>query len=141
MKLVDDGGKGTWSGELSALEERADIDSLEHLHAERRRLLEAHGKLLALYGSFGHYDDHRKRMVEALKVAARMELTKAGVKVTEDLVTATAYGSDRYQEFIDNALGEKIEYLQAQNAVDELAERIRNRELALTAYSREVSLR
>jgi hypothetical protein len=130
-----------WSGELTALEERAAIESLEHLHAERRSLIEANAKLFALYGNFGHYDDHRKRMVEALKVAARMELTKAGVKITEDLVTATAYGSDRYQQFIDNALDEKIQYLKAQNEVDELNELIRARELALTAYSREISLR
>lgn len=58
----------TWDGALSALEERAGTESLEHLHAERRKILAANARLIALHGPFGHYDDRRKRMVEAMKI-------------------------------------------------------------------------
>lgn len=132
----------TWTGELSAMEERADTDSLDDLHDRRRKLLTANARLIALHGPFGHYDDHRKRMVEAQKIAARMALTTPeGKKPTEAQIDAEAYGSDAYQTFLDTALSEKIEYLDVQNQIDELNDRIRNREIALSVYGKEISLR
>jgi hypothetical protein len=128
--------------EPSDLEERAGIDSLEELQNRRRLLIERNTKLFALHGSFGHYDDHRKRMVEALKVKARMELSAGREKKpTEAEIDAAAYGSEDYQRFIDQALSEKIDYLKIATEIDEIQEAIRSRELELTAYSRELTLR
>lgn len=131
-----------WAGELTALESRADTDSLEGLHQRRRALVYANAKLVALYGSFGMWDDHRKRMVEAMKVKARMELSAGSEKKpTEGAIDATAYASEQYGRFIDDALDEKIEYLNVMTQLDEIAEKIRSRELALVAYAKEISLR
>ncbi len=123
------------------LEERAEVDSLELLHTKRRALIEQNGKLLAMYGPFGMFDDRRKRMVEAMKIKARMDLNNEGAKTTESMVDARAYGSDEYERFLDTALAEKIEWLRVSTSLDDLAERIRDRELGISAYAKEISLR
>lgn len=129
-----------WMGDLTALESRADIASLEDLHQRRRALVDANASLIARYGSFGLHDDYRKQFVECQKLRARMELSKDGAKVTEGMVDATAYGSDEYARFLDNALSEKVEYLKVQTELDEIAEKIRSRELALLSYNAELKL-
>lgn len=132
----------TEAPEPSDLEQRAGIASLEELQTRRRLLIERNTKLFALHGSFGHYDDHRKRMLEALKVKARMDLSVGQEKKpTEAQIDSTAYGSEEYGRFIDQALSEKIDYLKIATEIDEIQEAIRSRELELTAYSRELALR
>jgi hypothetical protein len=123
------------------LEHRADVVSIEALHQERRRLVEENGKLLALYGPFGHYDDHRKHMVEALKIKARLDLKNGGEKTTEAMIDAHAYGSDDYARFIDGALTEKIAFLNIANRITEIEEQIRDREQKMRAYTAELTLR
>lgn len=131
---------GSWEGELSALESRAEIDSLEDLQQRRRALVTANAALIARYGSFGLHDDYRKSFVETQKVRARMQLQQSGEKVTEGRIDAEAYGSDAYAAFLDNALAEKVEYLRVQNEIDEVNEKIRSRELALLSYNAELKL-
>ncbi len=132
----------TEAPEPSDLESRAQVASLEELQTRRRLLIERNTKLFALHGSFGHYDDHRKRMVEALKVKARMELSAGREKKpTEAEIDAAAYGSEEYGRFLDQALSEKIDWLKLSTEIDEIQEAIRSRELELTAYSRELTLR
>ncbi len=129
-----------WGGELSPLESRAEIDSLEDLHQRRRALIDQNAHLIARYGSFGLNDDFRKSFVETQKVRARMELSKGDAKITEGRIDAEAYGSDAYAKFLDNALHEKVAYLKVQNEIDELNEKIRSRELAILAYNSEIKL-
>lgn len=129
-----------WDGALTDLEARAEIDSLEGLQAERRLLVEQNAGLMARYGSFGMFDDFRKRFVEAQKIRARMMLANDGGKVTEGAVDAHAYGSDEYQSFLDNAYEEKVQYFKIQTRIDEINERIRARELAILAYNSELKM-
>ncbi len=139
---ADEDGVWTEAPEPTDLEGRAGIASLEELQTRRRLLIERNTKLFALHGSFGHYDDHRKRMLEALKVKARMDLSVGQEKKpTEAQIDSTAYGSEEYGRFIDQALSEKIDYLKIATEIDEIQEAIRSRELELTAYSRELALR
>jgi len=127
--------------EPTDLEDRAGVASLEELQTRRRLLIERNTKLFALHGSFGHYDDHRKRMVEALKVKARMELSAGREKKpTEAEIDAAAYGSEEYARFIDEALSEKIDYLRIATEVTEVEEMIRSRELELMTYNAELRL-
>jgi hypothetical protein len=133
-------GAGSWAGELTALESRAELDSLEDLQQRRRELVSVNGALIARYGSFGLHDDYRKSFVETQKVKARMALASSGDKVTEGRIDAEAYGSDAYAAFLDNALAEKVEYLRVQNEIDELNEKIRSRELAILSYNAELKL-
>lgn len=130
----------TWGGELTALESRADIDSLEDLHERRRQIVAANKRLVALHGNFGLFDNFRKKMLECEKVRVRMDLTAKGVKTTETMIDAEAHASEPYARFLDTALDEKIEHIRVSNELSEIEERIRARELALTAYSRELAL-
>lgn len=129
-----------WDGVLTDLEARAELDSLEALQRERRVLVEQNAGLMARYGSFGMFDDFRKRFVEAQKVRARMDLTKDGAKVTEGAVDAHAYGGDAYEKFLDNAYEEKVQFFKVQTRIDEINEKIRSRELAILAYNSELKL-
>lgn len=130
----------TWGGELSGLESRAEVDSLEDLQQRRRALKKEHARLFALYGQFGLFDARRKQFVEAQKIVARVEMTAAGRKCTDDTVESEAYGSAAYQSFLDRALEDKIVWVEVDNEVSELDERIKNRESALFVYGQEASL-
>lgn len=131
----------SYTDTVRPIEERAEIEALAILQGERRTLVDQNAKLIALYGAFGHYDDHRKRMVEALKVRARMELSAASEKKpTESQIDSEAYASPQYERFIDNALSEKIEYLKAANRIAEIDEQVRSREEELRVYGKELQL-
>ena len=129
-----------WDGALSALESRAEIDSLEDLQQRRRELIKKHGRLLALHGAFGLFDDYRKSRVEAQKIVARRAMEQRGEKPTDKSVEAEAYGSPEYQQVLDNAITDKIDALTVQNEIDELNERIKNRESSLYVFGQEMKL-
>lgn len=127
--------------ELSALESKAEADSLGDLHARRRQLMVSLAPLRALYGSFGLWDARRKRLLESLKIRARMELIGDNKpKPTEAQIDATAHADEQYARFLDDALTAKIEYLNLETEASELEERIRNREIVLRAYTAEARL-
>lgn len=122
------------------IEDRANVESLDTLHAERRTLLVQLNPLKALHGHNGLYDDKRKQMLEAMKVKARMRLSEGGQKVTEGMVESEAYGDPQYLAFLDEGIKNRIEYLKLQNELDEVNERIRSRELELICYNGETRL-
>lgn len=130
----------SWDGDLTSLEARAEVDSLYDLQSRRRKLIEDNARLLALHGAFGLFDDRRKQMLEAQKVVARHRLAAEGGKVTEGAVDSEAYGSEAYQSLLDRAIDDKIACLRVQNEIDELNERIKNRESALFVYGQETRL-
>jgi hypothetical protein len=125
---------------VSTLEDRAGVDSLGDLHARRRTLLVTLAPLKALHGHNGIWDDKRKQMLEAMKVKARMALMESGQKATEGMVDAMAYGDEHYERFLDAGIAARIDYIQQQNELDEIVERIRSREIELLAYNSEVKL-
>ena len=128
------------SVDVKAIESRADVDSLDLLHHKRRVLLVHLNPLKALHGSFGLWDDRRKQMLEAMKVKARQRLAESGQKTTEGMVESEAYADPDYLAFLDQGYEARIAYLTMHNELDEIAERIRSRELELAAYSAEVRL-
>lgn len=130
-----------YTGEMSALEDRADVASLEGLHAERRKLLPEYAKLRALHGTFGKWDARRKAMLEAMKIKARDEMTRNGEKITDAAVDARGHADDTYIAFIDRGIEDATRYVELETQISEIEERIRNREIALSVYGKEVSLR
>ena len=129
-----------WAGELTDLEARADIDSLLHLHAERRALLPVYAQLRALHGPNGKWDAKRKQLLEATKIRARMVCQQKQEKVTEGLVDAMAHADEQYVEFIDQGIAGATRYVEMETAISEIEERIRGREFALLAYNAETRL-
>lgn len=127
--------------EVRAVEQRAEVDCLGDLHAQRRQLLDVLAPLKALHGPFGLFDDRRKQMLEATKVRARMALSIGREKKpTEAEIDATAYADQQYEKFLDDAYTAKIEYVLLANQLTEIEERIRTRELELMVYSAELKL-
>lgn len=133
-------GGEEWGGELSAMESRAEVDSLEDLQRRRRKLVTENARLIALYGPFGLFDARRKQYVEAQKVVARQALLAAGQKATDSGVESEAYGSEAYQSFLDRSLDDRVVYLLVETELSEIAEKIKNRESALFLYGQEVRL-
>jgi hypothetical protein len=130
----------TFDGEVSALESRADVASLEGLHAERRQLLPEYSTLRALHGSNGKWDVRRKALLEAMKVRVRMELAARNEKITDATVDALAHGADQYIEFIDQGIYGATRYVVLETQISEIEERIRNREIGLYSYNAESRL-
>lgn len=126
--------------EGSPLEERAGIASLDGLHAERRQLLNILAPLKALHGPGDLWDSRRKQMLEALKVRKRLELLETNQKVTEGLVDSLAYADEQYLRFLDQGERDRIEYITMQNQLNEIEEKIRDREVSLLVYNSEVKL-
>lgn len=125
------------------LEQRAEVESLEQLHADRRRLLTTLAPLKALHGPFGLFDDRRAQLLEAMKVKARLELLGADGKgkATDEGVKARAAADPAYRKFLDDGLADRITYIRQAVQLSELEERIRAREIELQAYSAEARLR
>ena len=129
-----------WEGELTALESRAETDSLEALQRDRKRIVTENARLIALHGPFGLFDARRKQFLEAQKVKARMAMQAAGAKITDGAVESEAYGSADYRRFLDQALDDKIAWLNVERELSEIAEKIKNRESAIYAYGQEARL-
>lgn len=125
---------------LTTLEDRAQVDALGDLHARRRALLVTLAPLKALHGHNGIWDDKRKALLEAMKVKARMALTEAGQKATEGMVDAMAYADEQYASFIDDGIAARIDFINQQNELSEIEERIRSREIELLCYNSEAKL-
>lgn len=129
-----------FNGELTELESRADLDSLEGLQVERRQLLPEFAPLKALHGPFGKFDHKRKAMLEACKIRARMEMQQKGEKITEAAVDALGHADGQYIAFIDEGIVNATRYIELDIAVSEIEERIRNREFSLLAFNAEARL-
>ena len=122
------------------IEERAEVDALGDLQQRRRALLTQLAPLKALHGHNGVWDNKRKQMLEAIKVRVRMALDAAGKKATDSGVDALAHADEQYARFIDAGIEDRIQYIVLQNEADEIAERIRSREIELLAYNGELKL-
>lgn len=129
-----------WSGELTPLEARAEIDSLEDLQARRRQILPEYAKLRALHGSFGKWDARRKQMLSAIQVSVRMEARQNQEKVTEAYVEQLAHADERYARLVDEGIEGATRYYELETEVSELEEKIRTRELSVMAYTAELRL-
>jgi hypothetical protein len=129
-----------WNVSPTALESRAETESLDELQHRRRVLLVELAPLKALHGPFGTWDAKRKALLEGLKVRHRMQLAIDGTKATEAMIDALAHADEQYERFLDESTGAKARYLVLDNEFTELAERIRSREIALLAYNSEVKL-
>lgn len=126
--------------QMTALETRAEVESLESLHDERRQLVRTLAPLKAQHGSYGMFEARRKQMSRACMVRARMTIIKRGEKPTEAMVEAEGLCDPQFVAFLDQAERDRIEFITQQTQLDELEERIRNREIALQCYNGELRL-
>jgi hypothetical protein len=124
----------------AALEDRAGVESLETLHAERRKINERLAPLKAVHGHNGVYDARRQQMTRAMQVRAAATLTGRGEKATDRAVEAAALNDPQYLAWLDRMEAEKVAFINCQTELDEIDERIRNREIGLLCFNSEVKL-
>lgn len=129
-----------YSFNLTALESRAETDSLSALHHRRRVVMRQLAPLKALHGSFGKWDARRKHLLAAIALRVRARLEAKGGKVTDAIIDAEAHADPQYERVIDQGIAEAAEYFRLQTELDEIEERIRSREIALQAYNAELRL-
>lgn len=130
----------TWSGALSDLEAKAEIDSLGDLQQRRRQLLPEYASLRALHGPNGKWDAKRKSYLEAMKIKARLALKESGEKITDATVDAYAHADDAYVQFLLDGELAATRFVEVETSITELEERIENRKAVLYAWSRESQL-
>ncbi len=130
----------SYEGECTALESRFDLASLEGLHALRRQMLPEYAALRALHGPGGKWDAKRKAMLEAMKIRARMELTKNGEKVTEAAIDSYGHADTQYVAFIEEGIAGATRLVELETAVTEIEERIRDRESSMYLVGKEAGL-
>lgn len=126
--------------ELTALESRASLESLESLHQQRRQLLPEYAKLAALHGIGGKWDARRKQYLEAAKIRCRAEASASNSKVTEAYVDALAHADEGYGRLVDEGIASATRYFELRTLMDEIEEKIKNRELSMLAYNAETRL-
>lgn len=126
-------------GELSELESKANVTSLEGLHVARRQLLPEYSALRALHGPGNKWDSRRKAILSAIKVRVRMSTPPNG-KWTEDAIDAAAHADDQYAAFIDQGIDSATRYVILENAMAEISERIEDRKSGLYLFGAEARL-
>jgi hypothetical protein len=131
-----------FDGTLSDLEAKADIPSLQGLHAERRQLLPEYAALRALHGPGNKWDNKRKALLSVIKVRVRMSKPEEYglAKWTDDSVDAVAHADEQYVRFIDEGIEQTARYVDLDTQLSEIAERIEARNSALYAWSAEARL-
>lgn len=122
------------------IEERANVMPLGDLHERRRKLLTTLAPLKALHGHGGIWDDKRKALLEAMKVRARMTMAERNIKATDQSVEAAGYSDPQYEQFLDQGISDRIQYIMLANELTEIEELIRDRELGLAVYNSELRL-
>lgn len=122
------------------LEERAGVDALELLHHARRVVMAQLAPLKALHGPFGKWDARRKHLLAAVAVRVRLNLEARGGKVTGEMVDSEAHADPQYERVVDEGIADATRYHLLQTELDEIEERIRSREIGLSAYNAELRL-
>lgn len=130
-----------WTGELTALESRSDVDSLDDLHQRRRQIMPEYAALRALHGPFGKWDPRRKAMLSVVKVKVRSAAQAAAQKITEAAIDDEAHADPQYIAVVDQGIDEATRYAMLDMEMSEIEERIRSREIGLRAYAVEAGLR
>ena len=121
---------------MTDIEERAQIEPLDELLAERSDLIEQVAGLRAKYGPGGLFDALRKLELSTISSYARAVAAKDGIKVTEAFLDEQAHASERYAGSLAEATQERIRWITTEAKIDAIDARIfRGQALARFAAS------
>ena len=109
---------------MSELEERAGIEPLDELLAERLALIAQVAPLRAKYGPGGLFDPLRKLEIATISATTRLLAAKDGVKVTEAFLDEQTHASERYAGFLAEATQERIRWITIEAKIDAIDARI-----------------
>lgn len=130
----------------NALESRADVESLEAMHAERRALLPRFSELAAKFkgGNSASADTKRKQhraLVSKRILAEWKENAKPDAKEPSETALERMANADvEHIAFVEKLEREFTEYVLLEYRITEIQERIRNRETCLNVYNAELRM-
>lgn len=126
----------------SAVEHKADCENLEALQAKRRQLVREIAPLAAKFkGSATGADSQRKRHRAGIMALIQTEQFPDAAKApSETLLERMANADQRHKKFCEDLERDFVEYFTKENEIEELTERIRNREELLRVYRAELGL-
>lgn len=113
------------------------VRPLQEILEEREHLIAKRADLWARYGPFGTWDHERKAMLASLRLIARANAVKNGVKMTEAAIDDEAHGHPDYLTFVTQALHDRAKLNTLDAQVDALDFTI-NRGQSLMRHYREV---
>ena len=126
---------------VKALESRAEVESLEEMQAERRRILPDYAKLAAKFkgGNQASADTKRKqhRALVMKRIRADMKVEK---DPSEEMLERLANADVEHIAFCESLERDFIEYTLLEFKITEIQERIRSRETELNCYNSELRL-
>lgn len=103
----------------------AGIPDVDDLLAKRAALIDAHKHDMAMYGPFGMWEPERKKRLALAVLKIRLEAEQAGGKVPpEKTVDHMAHAHKDYVAFLDESFIGKARWIQVQDKIDAIDQRI-----------------
>lgn len=122
----------------------ADVEAIDMLHADRRKVIKEMKHFKAWYGAFGMYDDYRKQYLSTLIVLVKempeADGSKRAKPMSDKEADARAHAHPKYKEFLDRCQKDRIKYIQLDIMLTEIEERIRSRDLEIQHATRSLRL-
>lgn len=122
------------------LELRANVESLEQLHAERREIIKKLAPLALLYGSGGDRAEAQRRQHRDVIGKMLREELPDGKDLAQNRIEALANSDSRHLQFCEELKDRYIEYRHWEIALQEVQERIEDRKAAMYYLSNEARL-
>jgi hypothetical protein len=134
--------------DIKAIESRADVDSLERLQDDRRKLLPRYAELAAKFkgGNSASADTKRKQERALVSQSILEDLRQKNAKVegwkepSEAALERMAMADPRYINFVNAIDRDFTEYVLLDYKIQEIQEKIRSRETELMCYNAELRL-
>lgn len=125
---------------MNDTEDRMGIEPIERLLAGRAELIKRIAPLRARHGMGGTYGDQRKIELSQIAATIRAKAVAASTKLTEAAIDEAAHSDDRYVAFVTKATNERVEFIQLEDEIQAINDKI-NRGQAVARYlSAEVML-
>jgi hypothetical protein len=126
-----------------ALEDKADVESLDVLQHERRELVKKWAPLAAMFrgGNSASIDSIRKQ--HRALIMTQIEATDfkgSDKRPAENMLERLANASDKHIAFCDDLREKYVAYITLDNDITQINERIQSREVELRAYTAELRL-
>jgi hypothetical protein len=110
------------------VEERAGVEPLAALHAERDRLITQAARLRALYSDNRMWEAQRKVQLAVAELKVRDAAVESKTRMTEGKIESLAHTHPEYTAWLARSIEEKATWLILDNKINSLNDRIRNRE-------------
>lgn len=127
-------------GVYSTPEERAGVDPIDRLLAERATLVKQCAKLAALFGPFGMWEARRKELLALCELKVRDAAVTAERRMTEGIAEAESHAHPEYTTFLSRSVEEKANWLVLEDRIQGINDRIRRGDEVMRFVRQEMGL-